>query len=68
MRSFEPLVHPARERVQGAQGRYAFVLDRREHGAADQNLATGVAFALGVIRAGDEAGTFGAQARQASVE
>ena len=68
MWAFEVLVHPTRERVHRAKGRDAFVLDRGEHGAAHQDLATGVAFACGVIRAGDEAGAFGAQTREAGVE
>ncbi|MEQ1907679.1 MAG: hypothetical protein ABMA15_02605 [Vicinamibacterales bacterium] len=68
MRSFEALLHPARERVHRAKGRDAFVLHGGEHGAANQDLATGVAFAFGVIRSCDETGTFGAQASKASVE
>ncbi len=68
MWAFEVLVHPARECVHRAKGRDAFVLYGGEHGAADQDLATGVAFALAVIRACDEAGASGAQTREAGVE
>ncbi|MFN7980714.1 MAG: hypothetical protein U0Q11_02550 [Vicinamibacterales bacterium] len=68
MGAFEALFHPAGERVHRAQRRHAFVLHGGKHGAADQNLATRVAFPFGVIRAGDEAGAFGAQAREAGVE
>ena len=64
----ESLCHPLGERVERAQGGDAFVLNRGEDGATDQNLATRVALPFGVVRAGNQARTFRSQSRETSVE
>jgi hypothetical protein len=66
--TIESLRHPRGERVERAQSGDAFVLNRGEDGAADQNLASGITFSFGVVRARDKPRAFGAQSRKASVE
>ena len=56
VRPSEPRVEPTQELGARTHRRHALVIDRRENGAPDQNLASGIALAFGLADTRDEPG------------
>jgi hypothetical protein len=68
MRSREPGIEPAQELGARSYCRHPLVIDGDENGAADQNLAPGIAFAFRLADARDKPALLHPQASQALVE
>jgi hypothetical protein len=68
VRPHETGIQPSAELGRGLHARHAFVVDRGQHRAANQNLATGIAFAFGMAGARKQPLAPGAQACEAFIE
>jgi hypothetical protein len=66
--SRELRVEPTKELGARSQRRHALVINRREYGAADQNLASGIALAFRLADACDESALLCVQTSEPFVE